>query len=129
MTVASAPRLTAMTLHRRSRVLEVAFDSGEVFQLPCEYLRVFSPSAEVRGHGAGPSMLVVGKEAVNIQTIEPTGHYAVRLVFDDGHNSGIYTFGQLHTLGLEQAHNWSAYLARLQAAGYTRKSIPQDAPS
>jgi len=121
---AETSRLTELTLHRGSRVLEARFDSGEVFALPCEYLRVFSPSAEVRGHGAGPGLLVVGKEAVNIRAIEPTGHYAVRLVFDDGHDSGIYTFAQLHALGKAREANWNAYLARLAAAGYVRKSEP-----
>ncbi|MDY6955478.1 MAG: DUF971 domain-containing protein [Pseudomonadota bacterium] len=124
MDTTDTPRLTALTLHRASRVLEATFDNGEVFQLPCEYLRVFSPSAEVRGHGAGPGLLVAGKESVNIRAIEPTGHYAVRLVFDDGHDSGIYTFAQLYALGKAQSTNWDAYLARLQAAGYVRKPQP-----
>lgn len=82
---------TEIKLHQNSRLLEVAFEDGTHFQLPCEYLRVFSPSAEVRGHGPGTGTLVTGKEGVNITTIEPVGNYAVRLVFDDGHSTGLYS--------------------------------------
>ncbi len=108
---------TEIKLRRKSRVLEVAFDSGERFQLPAEYLRVNSPSAEVKGHGPGQEVLVSGKEQVNILAVEPVGQYAVRLVFDDGHATGLYTWPILHELGVKQEDNWRAYLQRLRDAG------------
>ena len=114
-------RPTEIKLHQASRVLEVAFEDGSRFQLPCEYLRVFSPSAEVRGHGPGTATLVTGKEKVNINAIEPVGHYAVKLVFDDGHASGLYSWNVLHELGAEQESNWQDYLRRLAEAGYQRQ--------
>ncbi|HCK82145.1 MAG TPA: DUF971 domain-containing protein [Candidatus Competibacter sp.] len=114
-------RPTEIKLHQASRVLEVAFEDGSHFQLPCEYLRVFSPSAEVRGHGPGTATLVTGKEKVNIDAIEPVGHYAVKLVFDDGHASGLYSWNVLHELGAEQESNWQDYLRRLAEAGYQRQ--------
>ena len=114
-------RLTEIKLHQASRVLEVAFEDGSQFQLPCEYLRVFSPSAEVRGHGPGTATLVTGKEKVNIDAIEPVGHYAVKLVFDDGDASGLYSWNVLHELGAEQESNWQDYLRRLAEAGYQRQ--------
>jgi DUF971 family protein len=114
------PVPTDIKLRRVSRVLEVTFDSGEQFRLPAEYLRVYSPSAEVRGHGPGQEVLVTGKEQVNILRIEPVGQYAVRLIFDDGHETGIYTWPILHGLGVSQDENWRAYLARLRAAGQMR---------
>ena len=89
---------TEITLHQQSKVLEIAFDDGTRFELPCEYLRVYSPSAEVRGHGPGQEVLQVGKENVNITAIEPVGHYAVKLYFNDGHNTGIYTWDYLKRL-------------------------------
>lgn len=123
-----APRPTDITLHQSSRVLEISFDDGNTFKLPCEYLRVYSPSAEVRGHGPGQEVLQIGKEQVNINAIEPIGHYALKLVFDDGHDSGLYSWDMLHDLGLNQARYWQDYLDRLKAAGYQRKaadSTPQ----
>lgn len=111
-------------LHRKSRVLEVSFDTGETFELPCEFLRVYSPSAEVRGHGPGQEVLQVGKEQVNIDAIEPVGQYAVKLVFDDGHQSGIYSWNVLYTLGKQRDNLWQEYLARLEKAGYTRRPPP-----
>ncbi|MBK7541784.1 MAG: DUF971 domain-containing protein [Candidatus Competibacteraceae bacterium] len=114
-------RPTEIKLHQASRVLEVAFEDGTRFELPCEYLRVFSPSAEVRGHGPGTATLVTGKEKVNINAIEPVGHYAVKLVFDDGHASGLYSWNVLHELGAEQESNWQDYLRRLAEAGYQRQ--------
>jgi len=114
------PTPTAITLHRASRLLEVAFDTGEVFRLPAEYLRVHSPSAEVQGHGPGQRVLVAGKREVGIVAVEPVGQYAVLLRFDDGHATGIYSWETLHRLGREQAERWDAYLARLQAAGRSR---------
>ncbi|WP_269533746.1 DUF971 domain-containing protein [Chitinimonas sp. BJYL2] len=117
-----SPLPTELILHAQSRVLEVHFDDGAQFRLPCEYLRVFSPSAEVRGHGGGPLQLVPGKLAVNIRAIEPVGHYAVKLVFDDGHDSGLYGWDTLYELGRDQAVNWQDYLNRLAAAGLTREA-------
>jgi len=113
---------TDIKLHKASRVLEVTFADGAHFHLPCEYLRVYSPSAEVRGHGPGQEVLQVGKENVNIDTIEPVGHYAVRLVFDDGHATGLYSWGVLYDLGINQEKNWQRYLERLAEAGYSRKA-------
>ena len=112
---------TELNLHRQSRVLEITFDDGAHFNLPCEYLRVYSPSAEVQGHGPGQEVLQVGKEEVGIDQIEPVGNYAVCLHFDDGHNTGIYSWDTLYLLGAEHEHRWKDYLARLEAAGYQRK--------
>ncbi|MGB2679736.1 MAG: DUF971 domain-containing protein [Candidatus Competibacter sp.] len=114
-------RPTEIKLHQASRVLEVAFEDGSRFQLPCEYLRVFSPSAEVRGHGPNTATLVTGKEKVNIEAIEPVGNYAVKLVFDDGHSTGLYSWNVLHELGADQESNWQDYLRRLAGAGYQRQ--------
>lgn len=114
-------RPTEIKLHQASRVLEVAFEDGTHFELPCEYLRVFSPSAEVRGHGPGTATLVTGKEKVNISAIEPVGNYAVKLVFDDGHSTGLYSWNVLHELGTAQESNWQDYLRRLADAGYQRQ--------
>lgn len=116
----SSPRPTELTLHRTSHALEVAFDNGERFRLPCEYLRVESPSAEVQGHGPNQKVLVSGKRDVSIDAIEPVGHYAVLLRFSDGHASGIFSWETLLTLGREQETRWNKYLAALQAAGVTR---------
>lgn len=115
-------RPTEIKLHQASRVLEVAFEDGTHFELPCEYLRVFSPSAEVRGHGPNTATLVTGKEKVNISAIEPVGNYAVKLVFDDGHSTGLYSWNVLHELGTEQESNWQDYLRRLAEAGYQRQA-------
>lgn len=112
---------TEIKLHQASRILEIRFDDGAHFQLPCEYLRVFSPSAEVRGHGPGQEVLQVGKEDVNIQAIEPIGSYAVKLVFSDGHNTGLYSWDILYDLGINQEYNWQRYLQRLSEAGHSRK--------
>ena len=116
----SAPRPTDLVLHQASHVLEVAFDDGQRFRLPCEYLRVESPSAEVQGHGPGQKVLVHGKRDVNIRAIEPMGNYGVLLRFDDGHDTGIYSWSLLHRLGLEHEARWAAYLAALEAAGRSR---------
>lgn len=112
---------TDILLHQRSRVLEIAFDDGARFNLSCEYLRTHSPSAEVRGHGPGQGVLQTGKEAVSITAIEPVGNYAVKLVFDDGHDSGLYTWDYLYKLGHQFDHNWQTYLDALAEAGYERK--------
>jgi len=115
-------RPTDIKLHQKSRILEIAFDDGSHFNLPCEYLRVYSPSAEVRGHGPGQEVLQVGKENVNITHIEPVGTYAVSLFFDDGHNTGIYSWDWLHHLGRNQESLWKQYLERLEKAGHQRKA-------
>jgi DUF971 family protein len=111
---------TAITLHQASRVLEVAFDDGRSYRLPCEYLRVYSPSAEVRGHGPGQEVLQVGKRDVNIASLEPVGHYALRPSFTDGHDSGIYSWEYLHDLAVRHDELWRRYLERLAAAGASR---------
>ena len=114
------PRPTDITLHQQSRILEVAFDDGTRFSLPCEYLRVHSPSAEVRGHGPGQEVLQLEKENVNITAVDPVGNYAVRLHFDDGHNTGLFSWKLLHELGLHQDEWWRIYLERLHKAGHQR---------
>lgn len=116
----SAPVPTDIVLHRGSRELEVAFGDGSRFRLPCEYLRVESPSAEVQGHGPGQKVLVAGKRDVNIDAIEPIGNYAVALRFSDGHASGLFSWDVLHTLGREFDVRWAEYLRKLEAAGLTR---------
>ena len=118
----TAPRPTEIVLHRTARALEVAFDSGERFKLPAEYLRTHSPSAEVQGHGPGQRVLVGGKGAVNIAAIEPVGQYAVLLRFDDGHDTGIFAWDTLYALGRDQARNWQGYLDALQRAGLSRQA-------
>ena len=111
-------------LQQHSRQLVIVFDDGEKYVLPCEYLRVYSPSAEVRGHGPGQEVLQVGKENVNITRVEPVGHYAVKLVFDDGHDSGIYSWDYLYKLGREFESNWQRYLDALRDAGHERQPEP-----
>ena len=103
----------SLRLRRQSRLLEVVFEDGEGYALTCEYLRVMSPSAEVRGHGPGQEVLQVRKEHVEITQVEPVGHYAVRLHFDDGHNSGLYSWAFLKDLGRQREKYWQAYLERL----------------
>lgn len=114
-------------LHQKSRVLEIDFSSGENFQLPCEYLRVFSPSAAVQGHGPGQEVLQLSKEQVNIVAIQPIGQYAVKLVFDDKHSSGLYTWDLLFSLGQNRFENWQDYLNRLEKAGHQRNAQASDA--
>jgi DUF971 family protein len=113
---------TDIKLHRRSRELEIRFADGMNGRLSAEYLRVHSPSAEVKGHSAGEGMLVLGKENVNIANIEPVGRYAVRLVFDDGHNTGLYTWPILYELCSDRDRKWQHYLDRLARIKYTRKT-------
>jgi DUF971 family protein len=108
---------TGIKLRRQSRVLEVTFDDGRTFSLPFEYLRVYSPSAEVRGHGPGQETLQLGKHEVQLVRVEPVGNYAVRLDFDDGHNTGLYTWPYLYELGMAHAARWQQYLERLQKLG------------
>jgi DUF971 family protein len=112
---------TGITLHQKSRVLEIVFADGRSFRLPYEYLRVFSPSAEVRGHGPGQEVLQVGKRAVEIRALEPVGSYAVQPQFSDGHNTGIYAWDYLYELGENQDKYWSQYLEKLAAAGASRE--------
>jgi DUF971 family protein len=116
----ATPRPTDITLHKKSRALEVVFDSGEHFNLPAEYLRVYSPSAEVQGHGPGQQVLVAGKREVGILAIEPVGNYAVLLRFTDGHATGIYSWETLHQLGANQEKNWRSYLDALEKNGLSR---------
>ncbi len=116
----SDTRPTGIELHKRSRELELSYADGSSFRLPCEYLRVFSPSAEVQGHGPGQEVLQVGKLNVGISAIKPVGNYALQLVFDDGHDSGLYSWDYLHRLCTEQEARWQDYLQRMDAAGATR---------
>jgi DUF971 family protein len=117
---AATPHPTDIRLRTVSRLLEVRFADGQTFALPFEYLRVFSPSAEVKGHGGGEGILQTGKEQVGITAIEPVGSYAVRLVFDDGHNTGLYSWTLLYELGRNRSANWSRYLERCREAGLDR---------
>ncbi|MDZ7857474.1 DUF971 domain-containing protein [Sphaerotilus sp.] len=126
----SPPQPTALTLHQQSRVLEIGFSDGAVFRLPYELLRVYSPSAEVRGHGPGQEVLQTGKRQVEIVDIEPVGHYAVQPSFNDGHNTGLYTWEMLYDLGVNQDACWQDYLDRVKAAGVDRDApMPQAAGS
>lgn len=120
--MSNTPNPTELNLHQKSRVLEIAFDDGSRFNLPCEYLRVYSPSAEVRGHGPGEWILQIGKENVNVVKIEPVGNYAVCLHFDDEHNTGIYAWETLYDLGANYERYWNEYLEELAKAGYQRKT-------
>lgn len=117
----SAALPTEIKLHQKSRLLEIAFSDGKRFELPCEFLRVYSPSAEVRGHGPGQEVLQVGKKNVEITDIQPVGSYAVQLVFSDGHDSGLYSWDYLYELGVNQEALWQQYLARMSEAGAKRE--------
>jgi DUF971 family protein len=125
MTELQIPPPVELKLHRKSRELEVRFADGMNARLSAELLRVHSPSAEVKGHAAGEGILVTGKEAVNIAALEPVGLYAVRIVFDDGHNTGLYTWAVLHELCAERDRKWARYLERLAQAGKTRHPEPK----
>ncbi len=114
-------RPTEIKLHKQSRILEVTFEDGSTFNLPAEYLRVYSPSAEVQGHGPGQGVLQVGKEDVNIENIQPVGNYGIQLYFDDNHNTGIYAWDTLYDLGRNYEKYWNDYLKRLEAAGHKRR--------
>jgi len=118
---AQAPVPTAITLHQKSRALEITFSDGKNFRLSCEFLRVYSPSAEVRGHGPGQEVLQTGKRDVEIARIEPVGSYAVQLAFSDGHDTGIYSWDLLYEYGMKQDAMWKAYLDRLAQAGAKRE--------
>ena len=117
------PKPTSLTLHQASRVLEVGFDDGSLFRLPFELLRVYSPSAEVQGHGPGQEVLQTGKREVQIMALDAVGHYAVQPRFSDGHDSGIYSWDYLYHLGAQQDSLWQRYAERLSAAG-----VERDAP-
>lgn len=116
------PTPTRLAVHRGSRELEVTFDDGFSRCLPCEYLRVFSPSEELQGPGATQGVLAIGKEDVSIERVEPLGSYAVRLVFSDGHDTAVYSYEKLYELATEYERNWEAYLERLAEAGVRRKA-------
>ena len=116
----NTPRPTEIVVHKRSRILELAFDDGKRFQLPFELLRVYSPSAEVRGHGPGQEVLQVGKRDVDVDSLEQVGHYAVQPHFSDGHTTGIFSWDYLHWLGTNQLQLWRDYDDRLRAAGQSR---------
>ena len=117
------PHPTNIKSRTRSHLLEVSFDDGSVFELPYEYLRVFSPSAEVRGHGPGQEQLQLGKHEVVITQVEPVGNYAVKLVFDDGHNTGLYTWAYLYELGRDRPQKWQSYLDRLKELGIAYPTV------
>jgi len=112
---------TEITLHKAKHLLELTFDDGNSFKLPTEYLRVYSPSAEVQGHGPDDAVLQLGKEDVNIDKIEQVGTYALQLTFDDGHDTGIYAWDTLYDLGVNYVKYWQDYLDRLEKAGHKRK--------
>jgi DUF971 family protein len=126
---ASTPNPTEIKLHQASRVLEIAFADGSSFRLPYEFLRVYSPSAEVRGHGPGQEVLQTGKRDVAIKDVEAVGHYAIRPTFSDGHDTGIYSWDYLYGLGLRHDELWQRYLERLAAAGASREPDPNAKPA
>ncbi|MCX7183950.1 MAG: DUF971 domain-containing protein [Nitrosospira sp.] len=115
------PKATEIKLQRQSRLLQISFADGKTFQIPCEFLRVYSPSAEVRGHSPGQEVLQTGKKDVNIDHIEPVGNYAIQLNFSDGHNTGLYSWDLLYDYGLHQDEMWQHYLQRLEQAGASRE--------
>lgn len=119
----SVPQPTEIKLHQKSRILEIAFSDGKTFQLPCEFLRVYSPSAEVRGHGPGQEVLQVGKKNVEIQKIDPVGSYAIQLTFSDSHDTGLYSWDLLYDYGMRQDEMWQHYLKRMEEAGASREPV------
>jgi DUF971 family protein len=119
--MSAKPHPTEIKLHQKSRVLEISFSDGRTFRLPCEFLRVYSPSAEVRGHGPGQEVLQTGKQEVNVNRIEPVGSYAIQLHFSDGHDTGIYSWDLLYDYGLRQEEMWRHYLQRMEEAGASRE--------
>jgi len=119
---ANTPPPTEIKLHQKSRLLEISFADGKTFRFPCEFLRVYSPSAEVRGHGPGQEVLQAGKKNVEITQIEPVGSYAIQLAFSDGHDTGIYSWELLYDYGMNQENMWQNYLMRLQQAGANREA-------
>ncbi len=136
MNATQTPQPVGITVHNKSRILEVSFDDGATFSITFELLRVYSPSAEVRGHGQGQEVLQVGKREVGIAALDPVGNYAVQPIFTDGHNTGLYSWDYLYKLGSEQEQLWKDYLARLHASGFDGDSgrepgtsLAQPAPS
>jgi DUF971 family protein len=119
-----APAPTEIRLHQKSRVMELSFSDGRAFRLPYELLRVYSPSAEVRGHGPGQEVLQAGKRNVEITSVEPVGSYAIQICFSDGHDTGIYSWELLYELGARQDELWQGYLKRLEEAGASRDPVP-----
>lgn len=124
--MSKTPTITEIKLNKKARMLELSFEDGQHFELSCEFLRVNSPSAEVQGHGPGEGVLQVGKEGVNIDAIEPVGNYAVLLRFDDGHDTGIYSWDTLYNFGVNRDAIWQDYLQRLEAAGRSRRELAKD---
>ena len=116
----NSPTPQALTVHAQSRVLEISFSDGASFRIPCELMRVYSPSAEVQGHGEGQEVLQTGKRTVTLQSLEPVGNYAVQPTFSDGHDTGIFSWDYLYHLGAQEAALWAEYEARLQTAGRDR---------
>lgn len=124
----STPIPTEIKLHQVSHVLEIAFSDGTRFKLPYEFLRVYSPSAEVRGHGPGQEVLQIGKKSIEVKGVEPVGSYAVQLTFSDGHDTGLYSWDYLHELGENYVELWDRYMKRMEAAGASREPLA-DAPA
>lgn len=116
-----SPKPLSINLHKKSRCLDIEFDDGKQFRYSCEFLRVLSPSADVRGHGPGQDVLQTGKEDVNIDNIEPVGNYAIKLLFNDGHHTGLYSWSYLYELGTNMDEYWRDYLEKLEKAGHSRK--------
>ena len=117
------PHPSEIKLHRKSRLLEISFSDGKIFRFPCEFLRVYSPSAEVRGHSPGQEVLQTGKKEVNINHIEPVGNYAIQLNFSDGHNTGLYSWDLIYDYGMHQEEMWQRYLRRMEEAGASRDPV------
>ncbi|MBD3671287.1 MAG: DUF971 domain-containing protein [Gammaproteobacteria bacterium] len=122
--MSKTPRPTDIKLHQKSRKLEVSFDDGKTFEFPCEFLRVFSPSAEVQGHGPGEDQLQTGKKNANITKIEMVGNYAIQPTFEDGHDSGIFSWETLYNYGVKMDEMWQSYLDRLEKEGGSREPAP-----
>jgi DUF971 family protein len=125
----NTPVPTEIKVHQKSRVMEIAYSDGARFELPFEFLRVYSPSAEVRGHGPGQEVLQAGKRTVEITAVEPVGSYAIQPTFSDGHDTGIYSWDYLYDIGLNRDALWEQYLKRLEAAGASRDAIAAAAPA
>lgn len=121
-------RPTDIVLHKKAHLLEIAFEDGTTYRLPCELLRVYSPSAEVRGHWGQRARLELDKQNVNIEQMIPVGQYAIKIVFDDGHDSGLFDWDYLYDLGRKQAMYWTEYLERLHEAGHQRQAPDWEAP-
>lgn len=120
------PIPTEIKLHQASRVMELSFDNGSAFRLPYEFLRVYSPSAEVRGHGPGQETLQTGKKDIEIVDLQPMGHYAVKLIFSDGHDTGIYSWDLLYNMGMHQEAMWLEYLGKIESACASREAAHED---